>query len=82
MFSAKQGEVIEGREELIARSTACFPHAVVQTGMDIGKFIKTYGSNHIHAVAGDYRKELRELKPMFVRKEREELGNAFPAGLH
>lgn len=54
------GEVIEGREELIARSTTCFPHAVVKTGMDIGKFIKTYDSNHIHAVTGDYRKELLE----------------------
>jgi L-fucose isomerase len=54
------GEVIEGREELIARSSTCFPHAVVRTGMDIGKFIKTFGSNHIHGVVGDYRKELLE----------------------
>jgi L-fucose isomerase len=54
------GEVIAGREELIARSSTCFPHAVVRTGMDIAKFIKTFGSNHIHAVAGDYRKELQE----------------------
>jgi L-fucose/D-arabinose isomerase len=54
------GETVDGRDDLIARSTSCWPHAVVRTDMDLNDFIDDYGSNHIHGVAGDYRKELVE----------------------
>lgn len=54
------GEVIADQKGLIAKSTSCWPHAVLKTDMDLSRFVGEYGSNHIHAVSGDYRLELLE----------------------
>lgn len=54
------GTCVEKRQDLVQRSTPCFPHAVVETDIDIAAFVQSYSSNHIHAVEGDFRKELAE----------------------
>ncbi|MGE5604506.1 MAG: L-fucose/L-arabinose isomerase family protein [Bacteroidota bacterium] len=54
------GDVIADEKGLIAQSTRCWPHAVLKTDMDLSRFVEAYGSNHIHAVSGDYRRELLE----------------------
>jgi L-fucose isomerase len=51
------GRTVQGTREDLARTTAAFPQAFVETsaGMD---FVQQFGSNHLHMVAGDYVDEL------------------------
>ncbi len=55
------GEVVADTKGLVRQSTTCWPHLVLKTDMDLERFVRNYGSNHIHGVAGDYRRELLEL---------------------
>jgi L-fucose isomerase len=54
------GEIVEalGASELIDKLN--LPIACVKFSMDLKHFIQEYGSNHIHAVIGDYTKELKD----------------------
>ncbi len=52
------GEAQSGRIEDLARTTAAFPQAFVRAAAGEG-FLQEYGSNHIHAVAGDVVEELQ-----------------------
>jgi L-fucose isomerase-like protein len=47
-----------GASELIDKLN--LPIACVKFSMDLKHFIQEYGSNHIHAVIGDYTKELKD----------------------
>ncbi len=45
-------------EEKARESQVEWPHAFARLKVPIGEFLSTYGSNHCHAVYGDYVKEL------------------------
>ncbi|WP_370938490.1 L-fucose/L-arabinose isomerase family protein [Amycolatopsis sp. cg13] len=46
-------------EELVSRSTREWPHAFARLDVAAETFLSRFGANHIHAVPGDRRKELR-----------------------
>ncbi len=49
----------ETNEGLMRQSTYGWPHAFARMDADAGEILSRYGSNHIHAVPGDYVEELR-----------------------
>ncbi len=48
-------------ERLMRASTFEWPHAFTRFDADAGELLERYGSNHIHAVPGDYVQELRHV---------------------
>lgn len=46
-------------EELMRQSTYEWPHAFVRMKAEAEEILSRYGSNHIHAIPGDYVEELR-----------------------
>ncbi|MFD2471333.1 L-fucose/L-arabinose isomerase family protein [Amycolatopsis silviterrae] len=46
-------------EELVARSTPEWPHAFARLDVAAETFLSRFGANHVHAVPGDRRRELR-----------------------
>jgi L-fucose/D-arabinose isomerase len=46
-------------EDLMRQSTYVWPHAFARMGASVDEILSRYGSNHIHAVPGDYVEELR-----------------------
>ncbi|MFD2422476.1 L-fucose/L-arabinose isomerase family protein [Amycolatopsis pigmentata] len=46
-------------DELIRQSTPEWPHAFARLDVDGPTFLSTFGANHIHAVPGDRRPEMR-----------------------
>ncbi|ASU79864.1 fucose isomerase [Actinopolyspora erythraea] len=46
-------------EELVRRSTPEWPHAFARLDVSPETFLSRFGANHIHAVPGDHRAELR-----------------------
>ncbi|GAB3462824.1 L-fucose/L-arabinose isomerase family protein [Streptomonospora sediminis] len=46
-------------EELMNRSTPEWPHAFAKLDAHAGDFLSRFGANHLHAVPGDHRAELR-----------------------
>ena len=49
----------ETNEDLMQQSTYEWPHAFARMDASADEFLSRYGSNHIHAVPGDYVEELR-----------------------
>jgi L-fucose/D-arabinose isomerase len=49
----------ETNEDLMRQSTYVWPHAFARMGASADEILSRYGSNHIHAVPGDYVEELR-----------------------
>lgn len=49
----------ETNEQLMRQSDYNWPHAFARLGAGVDEFLGRYGSNHIHAVPGDYIAELR-----------------------
>jgi L-fucose isomerase len=49
----------ETNERLMGQSTREWPHAFARMEADAGEILSRYGSNHIHAIPGDYVEELR-----------------------
>lgn len=49
----------ETNEDLMRQSTYEWPHAFARMDASADEFLSRYGSNHIHAVPGDYVEELR-----------------------
>ncbi|GAA3523614.1 L-fucose/L-arabinose isomerase family protein [Amycolatopsis ultiminotia] len=45
--------------ELVARSTPEWPHAFARLDVPAATFLSGFGANHVHAVPGDRRRELR-----------------------
>lgn len=52
------GQVERVGEAALATTTAVFPQAYVRTNADLD-FLKTFGSNHIHMVSGNYVEEVK-----------------------
>ncbi|WP_134663499.1 MULTISPECIES: L-fucose/L-arabinose isomerase family protein [unclassified Amycolatopsis] len=46
-------------EELVSRSTPEWPHAFARLDVAAETFLSRFGANHVHAVPGDRRRELR-----------------------
>ncbi|WP_326834161.1 L-fucose/L-arabinose isomerase family protein [Amycolatopsis rhabdoformis] len=44
---------------LAERSTPEWPHAFARLDVEAGVFLRGFGANHVHAVPGDWRRELR-----------------------
>jgi L-fucose isomerase len=51
-------------EELIKQTSQAWPHAFARFTCSADEFIATYASNHIHAVYGDWVKELQAVADM------------------
>ena len=49
----------ETNEQLMHQSSYIWPHAFARMDADANEILGRYGSNHIHAVPGDYVEELR-----------------------
>lgn len=49
----------ETNEDLMGQSTYEWPHAFARMDASADEFLSRYGSNHIHAIPGDYVEELR-----------------------
>ena len=49
----------ETNEDLMQQSTYEWPHAFARIDANADEFLSRYGSNHIHAIPGDYVEELR-----------------------
>lgn len=49
----------ETNEDLMQQSTYEWPHAFARIDTSADEFLSRYGSNHIHAIPGDYVEELR-----------------------
>ncbi|MBX6765085.1 MAG: fucose isomerase, partial [Rubrobacteraceae bacterium] len=49
----------ETNEKLMRQSDYNWPHAFARFAADAGEILSRYGSNHIHAVSGDFTEELR-----------------------
>lgn len=58
------GDFVERSRDDIRRTGWPWPHAFLHTDMDFEAFLATFGSNHMHAVRGDYRAELEEFCKM------------------
>jgi len=56
-----KGNFIEQPREKLKETSFPWPHAFVKMQVEPKYFIETFGSNHIHAVMGDYIQELKEL---------------------
>lgn len=52
------GRTVQGSYEDLARTTAAFPQALVESAAG-SDFVQQFGSNHIHMVSGDYVEELQ-----------------------
>lgn len=59
------GETVAKDREVLHRTTYPWPHAFVRSGLDPRVFVQEFGSNHIHAAPGDWRRELRELALLY-----------------
>lgn len=51
------GRTVQGSREDLARTTSAFPQAFLESTAG-REFVRQYGSNHIHMVAGEYVDEL------------------------
>jgi L-fucose isomerase len=52
------GELVQRPKGRLEGMIKPFPYAFVRTGLDPDRFLETYGSNHIHIVAGDVKAEM------------------------
>jgi len=56
-----RGKFVEMPLEKLRQTTWQWPHAFVKINVEPENLIKKYGSNHVHAVTGDYVNELIEV---------------------
>lgn len=59
-----KGSIINKPREELKKTTWSFPHVFIKVDLDKGKFLDTYGSNHIHLGVGDLVGKLAEFCKM------------------
>ncbi|MGE5551960.1 MAG: L-fucose/L-arabinose isomerase family protein [Bacteroidota bacterium] len=68
------GEAVAKPREFLRQSTYPWPHAFLRGGVSPDGFVEGFGSNHLHAAAGDWRRELKDLCGLYEIEYRDFTG--------